>query len=57
MKKQAKSRQEVANEYGISAKTMARWLKKEGLEISKGLLTPKEQAIIYAAFGLPLQKV
>lgn len=53
MKKRAKSRQEVANEYGISSKTLSRWLKKEGLGISNGLLTPKEQALIYATFGPP----
>ncbi|ERM82133.1 hypothetical protein P872_08160 [Rhodonellum psychrophilum GCM71 = DSM 17998] len=57
MKTRAKSRQEVADEYGISTKTFTRWLKKEGLVISSGLLTPKEQALIYVCFGNPRQKV
>jgi len=53
MKKHFKSRQEIANEYGVSTKTLSRWLKKYNLEIGTGLLTPQEQALIYTAFGLP----
>lgn len=53
MKKQAKSRQEIASEYGISAKTLTRWLQKRQIKIPSGLVTPKEQEIIYAALGDP----
>lgn len=56
MKGKAKSRQELAEEYGISPKTFSRWLKKENIEIVPGLLTIKEQELIYATFGRPLSK-
>lgn len=52
----AKLRQEIAEEFGISAKTLSRWIQKEKLVISRGLISPKEQALIYLKFGMP-QKV
>ncbi len=51
----AKSRQEIANEFGISARTLDRWLKKHGILFEhQRLLTPKEQEEVYAALGNPM---
>ncbi|SDC54031.1 Helix-turn-helix domain-containing protein [Algoriphagus faecimaris] len=49
----AKSRQEIAQEFGISAKTLTRWIQKENLPITRGLVSPKEQSLIYLKFGVP----
>lgn len=46
-----KTREEVANEFGISTKTLRRRLKKADISLSKGLLSLKEQIIIYNLFG------
>ncbi len=46
-----KTRQEVANELGISAKTLNRRIKDATLTISSGLLTIKEQKMILALFS------
>lgn len=46
-----KTRQEIANELGISAKTLNRRIKEAALHISSGLLTIKEQELIFALFG------
>ncbi len=51
-----RSRQEIADEYGISTKTLSRWLKKKNLDISSGFVTPKEQNQIYEVFGEPPKK-
>jgi len=53
MEHKAKTRQQVADEYGVSAKTLLRWIKSRNLSIENGLLTPAEQKIIYGALGLP----
>ncbi len=50
-----KTRQEIADEYGISRRTLQRWLKKMNITLSKGLLTPSEQRQIYRKFGLPAE--
>ena len=42
-----KTRQEMANELGICAKTLRRKIKSSGLNISPGLLNLKEQKMIY----------
>lgn len=51
MTQKAKSRQEIAEEFGISVKTLSRWILKEKLQIPKGLICPKDQEIIYEKFG------
>jgi hypothetical protein len=50
MTRKAKSRQEIANEFGISSKTLSRWFLKENLQIPKGLISPKNQDVIYEKF-------
>jgi len=49
----AKSRFQVANEYGISVRTLNRWFRKAGLFIPNGLLDPFHLNIIYRKFGDP----
>ena len=49
----AKSRRQIAQEYGISPRTLRRWLKKYNIDLPSRLLCPKEQALIYHHFGDP----
>jgi len=53
MIQKAKSRQEIAEEYGICVRTLSRWFQKNNLSIPKGLLSPKIQELIYQEFGRP----
>ncbi len=45
-----KTRQEIAIELGISAKTLNRRIKEAALNISSGLLTISEQQLILSLF-------
>jgi transposase-like protein len=56
MTQKAKSRQEIAQEYGVSAKTLSRWILKEKLQIAQGLISPKDQELIYEKFGKAIRK-
>lgn len=49
----AKTRQEIANEFGINRKTLYRWLKHENVQLKNRLITPDEQSLIYNMFGFP----
>lgn len=50
----AKSRKELASEYGVCARTMRRWLKRKGFEnLPSELIRPADLIKIYYAFGLP----
>ncbi|MBI1225878.1 MAG: hypothetical protein GC192_11635 [Bacteroidetes bacterium] len=52
--RQAKTRQQLAEEYGIVYRTFQRWIKGSGIELpSRKLITPKFQDLIYNAFGHP----
>lgn len=42
-----KTRQQIADEFGIDRKTLYRWLKRRKIDIEVGLLTPSDQAKIY----------
>ena len=48
------TRQEIADNIGISVSTLYRKLKKADLKISSGYLNPKEQMLIYTLFGIPV---
>lgn len=52
----AKTRQQIADEYGISRKTLSRWLKKVSIVLDGYLIAPKEQELIYQTFGDPRKK-
>jgi DNA invertase Pin-like site-specific DNA recombinase len=49
----AKTRQEVALEYGISVKTLNRWLQRANIVLPSGLIKPNHLKIIYSIFGIP----
>jgi len=49
----AKSRQQIAAEYGICTKTLRRWIREKKLNIKSGLLSPKDLDLIYQSFGNP----
>jgi hypothetical protein len=51
MNNQVKSRQQIAEEFGVSTKTLSRWLKKENIDLPPGFITPKWQKLIYSRFG------
>ena len=51
--KKVKTRQQIANEYGISPRTLRRWLKNQKIQLPNRLICPKEQLIIYQCFGQP----
>ncbi|RAU82729.1 helix-turn-helix domain-containing protein [Pontibacter arcticus] len=53
MKSGVKTRQLIADEYGITRKTLYNWLKKEGIELHNRLITPREQQVIYDRLGHP----
>jgi transposase-like protein len=53
MTRKAKSRQEIARDYGISARTLTRWIHRGGLNIPKGPISPRNQDLIYEKFGKP----
>jgi hypothetical protein len=52
-KRYAKSKQQIADEYGICTKTLNKWLRQEKIEIKRGLINPKRQSIIYNRLGTP----
>lgn len=49
----SKSRQEMAVAYGISVRTFRRWLKRNGIQLPRGLIRPKDILVIYDRLGKP----
>jgi transposase-like protein len=49
----SKTRQEVAAEYGVTRKTLRKWLKEANIHTGKGRLTPAVLNRIYNHFGEP----
>ncbi len=49
----AKTRKELADEYGVSPRTFRRKLKSKNLDLPNGLITPKDLEKIYQTFGVP----
>jgi hypothetical protein len=49
----AKTKQQIAFEYGICIKTFNKWLKDRNLNFPRGLITPKDQESIYKSLGFP----
>jgi transposase-like protein len=52
-KSATKTKQQLADEYGVCSKTFNKWLNKHKVEVDRGLITPKEQEIIYSILGVP----
>ena len=53
MESNAKTRYEIAEEYGVCTKTLNKWLRTNNINIGHGLITPKEQKMIYLKLGFP----
>lgn len=51
---EAKTRQEIALLYGISTKTLKKWLERENINLPKGLISPKDQERIFEKLGVPI---
>lgn len=54
-----KTRQQLADEYGVCRKTLIKLLRKKRVRLEKGLISPKDQQVIYDRLGIPnsLQKI
>jgi hypothetical protein len=53
----AKSRKELAAEYGVCVRTIRRWLKRKGFDhLPSERIRPVDLRKIYKAFGLPERK-
>jgi hypothetical protein len=50
---EAKTRQQIADEYGIHYLTLMRRLKAVGIELPHGVVLPKHQKEIYEKLGYP----
>ena len=50
---QAKTRQQIAIEYGVCTRTLSKWLKHADLELPRGILNPFYINMIYTKLGPP----
>ena len=53
MTNKAKTRQQIASEYGVCTKTLKKRMDIEGITLQGGLITPHQQFLIYQKFGVP----
>jgi hypothetical protein len=53
MESEAMTRGQMADGYGICVRTFNSLLKKNGIEIPKGLICPKDQERIFLKIGFP----
>jgi DNA invertase Pin-like site-specific DNA recombinase len=54
MREKVKTRQQIAQEYGIDRKTLYRWCKDHGIQWrGKRPLSIEEQEMVYTTFGDP----
>jgi len=49
-----KTKQQMADEYGVCRKTFARLLVKKNIRLERGLIYPKDQESIYNVLGEPV---
>jgi hypothetical protein len=52
-----KTKQQMADEYGVCRKTFARLLVKKNITLGRGLIYPKDQENIYNVLGEPVTPV
>ena len=50
---QAKTRQQIAMEYGVCTKTLNKWLKFADIELPPGIINPYNVNLIYTKLGTP----
>ena len=48
-----KTKQQMADEYGVCRKTFNKLLLKEHIQLTRGLISPKDQLNIYDKLGTP----
>ncbi|MFN8239410.1 MAG: hypothetical protein U0X39_01505 [Bacteroidales bacterium] len=48
-----KTKQQMADEYGVCRKTFNKLLQRKNIKLDKGLIYPKEQMQIYSELGEP----
>lgn len=48
-----KTKQQMADEYGVCRKTFNRLLLKNRIRLDRGLISPKDQLSIYNKLGIP----
>ncbi len=48
-----KTRQQLADEFGINVRTLHRWLSKWNIKLPGGLIRPADQDAIYGKLGKP----
>lgn len=48
-----KTKQQMADEYGICRKTFNKLLLKRNIRLERGLISPKDQLAIYNELGIP----
>jgi len=51
-----KTKYQIAQELGISLRTLQRWIKKSDIEVPRGLICPQKQTEIFEKFGFTSQK-
>ena len=49
----AKTRQQIAMEYGICTKTLTKWLKIAEIQLPPGIINPYFIDLIYSKLGTP----
>lgn len=52
-----KTKYQIAQELGISLRTLQRWIKKSDLEVPRGLICPHKQKEIFEKFGFASQGI
>jgi hypothetical protein len=54
-----KTKQQMADEYGVCRKTFNKLLLRKQIKLDRGLIYPKEQILIYTKLGIPnsIQKI
>jgi hypothetical protein len=48
-----KTRQQLADEYGVCRKTLTKLLRRKRIKLDTGLVSPKDQLVIYSRLGMP----
>ena len=51
-----KTKYQIAQELGISLRTLQRWIKKWNLDVPRGLVCPEKQKEIFDKFGYSKSK-
>ena len=46
-----KTKNQIAQDLGISLRTLQRWIKKSSMDVPRGLVCPKKQKEIQDTFG------